>query len=74
MEKAVLEVKVRYRNKFSKNAIKFVSKHALFKKDCVYRISDTSGDFLRNRASKFCQLCVYWIGSSLPVLSHASST
>jgi hypothetical protein len=32
MEKAVLEVKIRYRKKFSKNAIKLVLKHALFEK------------------------------------------
>jgi hypothetical protein len=88
MEKAVLEVKVRYRKKFSKNAMKLVLKHALFEKDFVYRVFDTFGDFLRSktriirkrfcisnfrhfrgffrsRATKFCQLCVYWIGSRL---------
>jgi hypothetical protein len=49
MEKAVLEVKVRYRKKISKNVIKLVLKHALFEKDFVYRIFDSPGDFFRSK-------------------------
>jgi hypothetical protein len=66
MEEADLEVKVRYRKKFSKNAIKLFLKHALFEKDFVYRIFDTSGNFFKEQNTHYSKKILYIEFSTLP--------